>query len=192
MEEPPLHHILIAVQRPIVGVVGMGCNEYVVRPRYGPHRYNHRCVGEHASTGLKSELDKIAGPQKVHVHLDAHRAVRGLGPGHKVPKKLHPRPGGRTVIGINVIPAEFRGEIHDASARIQALGREIGTVAADLAEIIEGRIAGVGPFVGVGHRRPAVVWEQLNHAASPPFPIFYARRHFVDTSRRNFPRFCQF
>ena len=34
------------------------------------------------------------------------------------------------VCGVDVIPAELRGEIHNASACVQALGRKIGAVAA--------------------------------------------------------------
>ena len=37
VEEPPLHHVLIAVQRPVVGVVGMGGDEDIVRPGYSSH-----------------------------------------------------------------------------------------------------------------------------------------------------------
>ena len=167
MEKPPLHHVLVAVQRPIVGVIGVGRDEDIVRPGHGPHGNHHRRVGKYLPAVLKPELDEVAGAQEIHVHLDAHRAVGGLGPGHEVPEKLHPRPGWRTVGGVDIVPAEFRREVHDPGAGIQALGRKVGAVPADLTEIIEGRVAGVGPFVGISHRRPAVIREQLDHAASP-------------------------
>lgn len=167
MEKPPLHHVLIAVQRPVVGVVGVGGDEDIVRPGHGPYGNHHRRVGEYLPAALKPELDKITRTQEIHVHLDAHRPVGGLGPGHEVPEKLHSRPGRRTVGGVDIVPAEVRREVHNPAAGVQALGREIGAVPADLAEIIEGWVAGIGPFVGIGHRRPAIIWKQLDHAASP-------------------------
>ena len=101
------------------------------------------------------------------MYLDAHWAVGGLRPGHKIPKKLNPGPSWGPVGSVDVIPAEFRGKVHDTGSRIQALGGKIGTVSTNLAEIIESWISGVGPFVGICPRRSAVIWEQLDHTASP-------------------------
>lgn len=182
MEKTPLYHILITVQGPVVSVIGVGRNEDIIRSGYLSHRYNHWRVGEHFPTGLKSELDEISRTQKIHVYLDAYWTVGGLGPGHEIPEKWNPCPRWRTVGGIDVIPAILRSKIHDSGSGIEALRCEIGAVAANLTEIIEGRIAAVGPLMGVGHCRPAVIWEQLNHTTSPPFRLFYACRHFVDTA----------
>ena len=170
----------------------MGGDEDVVWPGDGAYRYNHRCMGKNLSAVLKTELNEIAGAQKIHVNLNTHRAVSGLGPRHKVPEKLYARPGWGPVCGVDVIPAELRGEIHNASACVQALGRKIGAVAANLTKIVEGWITGIGPFVGIGNRRTAVIWEQLDHAASPPFSLFYVCRHFVDTALKESLLFCGF
>ncbi len=59
MEEPPLNHILIAVQWTVVGIIGVGGDENVVRPGDGANRYNYRRMGEHFPAVFKPKLDKV-------------------------------------------------------------------------------------------------------------------------------------
>ena len=101
------------------------------------------------------------------MNLNSDGAVSGLRPCHEVPEKLHACPCRRPVCGVNVIPPKIRSEVHDARTSIEALRGKISTVPANFTEIIEGWIAAVRPFVSIGHCRPTVIWEQLNHAASP-------------------------
>ena len=75
-------------------------------------------------------------------------------PCDKIIKIRNPSPRGRLPIGIDIIPAQVGGKIHNACARIQTLRGEVGTVPPSLFIIVIGRVAAKGPFMGIAQGLP--------------------------------------
>lgn len=119
---------------------------------------------------LPSQLYEIADLQIFHLRFFGERTRAAVG-NEKPKEKFHARPGGGAVVRVDVKPAGHGGEIHDARAGVQALGGEIGAIAADAAEIVIGGAASERPSAGIGGCRAPIVGEE--------FEIVFARIHTV-------------
>ena len=112
------------------------------------------------------QLNEIARFHLADIGVKAERS-HALIAREKIVKIRNAGPGRRTVVGIAVIPAVDRGKVHNAAAGVKTLAGKIGAVAADLLKIVIGRIAEVGPFVGVGHGGIAVIGQKLGQGRTP-------------------------
>lgn len=110
---------------------------------------------------LPSQLYEIADLQIFHLRFFGERTRAAVG-NEKPKEKFHARPGGGAVVRIDVKPAGHGGEIHDARAGVQALGGEIGAVAADPAEIVISGIPAERPFPGIFRGGFSVIRENFN------------------------------
>lgn len=80
----------------------------------------------------------------------------------KAIKIFDARPGRGAVVCVDVKPARHGREVHDFCARVQALGGEIGAVAADPAEIVISGIPAERPFPGIFRGGFSVIRENFN------------------------------
>ena len=101
-------------------------------------------------------------------------AYRVLRPGKKSIKIFYTGPCRSFVVGVNVIPAKVRSEIHHTTSGIEALGSEIGTISADGFVVIVARVTSVSPAVGIGYCSDAVVEKRYyGQKNPPPFSLSY-------------------
>ena len=98
---------------------------------------------------LTVQLDDVARLRLLERYLPSE----GTGPhvgGEEVVEKFHPRPGGAPIRLGQVIPAVDRGIIHGAAPGVDALGDEVGAVAAAPGIIHEQGVAAECPFARIG------------------------------------------
>jgi hypothetical protein len=100
----------------------------------------------------------------VHLHLDYYTQVLH----QEAVQKKHAAPGGAALLHRIKIPSRMRRRVHLAAARVQALGDEVGAVAADFIERCIARVAQKRPSVGIGHGFLAVI-GQAHHILRCPF-----------------------
>ena len=123
----------------------------------------------------KTQLNKVARLYAFQVYLFPEGTGTLLFSGQKVIKIRHPCPSWGPAILTVVVPAKCRSIIHHPGTSVKSLGGEISTVASQFIEIVKIRVPVVGPAVGVGHRRSAVVGAQ-RHRENLLFPYAMHRR----------------
>lgn len=148
---------LVTAQRPVVRVIGMSGDQRILQRGPTAHGHDDGRVAPNALPEL--ELDEIPRLQFGQVKdLHPYRTWPGRRQsGQKVIKIRHSRPRGGFLVGVDVVPAKGGRVVHHAYPRVEALGGEIGAVAAQVFIVVVGRIPTIGPPVGVGHRSGPVI-----------------------------------
>ena len=106
---------------------------------------------------VEAQLHQVPGLQVLQGAGLGHRPYGGRLPGHEIPEIGHPGPGGGLLVGVDVVPAEIRGEVHHTAAGEHTLRREVGAVSPHVLVVVKGRVPAIGPLVGIQHGGTAVV-----------------------------------
>ena len=108
------------------------------------------------------ELYNVSGAQLRQIRADAVGTCPAVVQ-QESPEKLHARPGGRAVVRVYVVPPVFRGVVHYAAAREQALRYIISTISADVLKVVVPGISRQRPAKRVRHRPESVVAYRNKH-----------------------------
>ena len=64
------------------------------------------------------------------------------------------------MVGVDIVPAIGRCQIHDAGTGIETLRGKVGTISPQVFVIIIGRVTAVCPSVGISECSLPVIWER--------------------------------
>ena len=163
--DAPQGLIWVGAQRPEVGVLAVGGHQNGVGKGRLPDLHHDRIMGKDAAG--KAELDKIPRLQFTQSGFRAKGPRPAVLSGQKVIKVGHAAPGWRFLISADVVPSEGRRMVHHAAPSIKALGCEVGAVSPQFREIVVRRIPIIRPPVGIAHRSPAVIGQDIVQRTSP-------------------------
>ena len=153
---------LIGGKRSVICIIAMGGDQDGIQCDRISDLYHYRRMLE--SLSIEAQLHHVAWPQVFESAGFSDWSDRKCTADHEVPKIRHACPGRCLLVRVDVIPAESRREIHDATACKNALRREIRTVSAQLLVIIEARVPPIRPLMGIAYSGCTVVVLQKTHA----------------------------
>ena len=158
----------IGRQRPKICIIRMGCNQCIFQCGWSTDLNNNRSMAKDFPT-CKFQLHKVSRHQLVQRrNLNAKRSWTYFRSGHKVSEIRNTGPGGRFLVGINIIPSISWCIVHYLYTLIQALRGKIGAIPSQIFIIIISRISTVSPTMCVGYRCKPVIWNNLRYRVPLP------------------------
>ena len=136
----------------------------------------------------KPELNKICRFNTFNGCLYDERSPALLLAGDKIIEIRDPCPGGRFLVGIQIIPPIGRRQIHDTGTGVQTLGGKVRAISPQVFIIIIGWVSAVRPAVGILERSLPVIQEYRHRHDSSPFLIAapcYALVEIQATTKEN-------
>ena len=138
----------------------MGRNQHIRRTQGWTAQKAYHYRGVIPVFAVKGQLDHVPKLQLADGGVQGNRARALRLPGHEAVEVLYSRPGGRFVVGVDVVPAEVLLVVHHAASGVDALGGKVGAVSPNVLVVVKRRVPAIGPAAGVPHCRGAVIGKQ--------------------------------
>lgn len=165
--------VVVGGEPSVPRVYGVRADKDVAGRDGAEYRGNYHCVIE--PTARVHKLNDIPAPELRKRRFLGVNSRSAVGE-QEFAQKIHTRPRGSAVVGINIVPPVLLREVHHIAARVHALRDKIGAVSADILKVVEARISRERPVQGVAHRRAAVVADLDKHSVISF--VHYMRKEF--------------